>query len=128
MIDGPAMVALLGRASDVAEVKNLVKQLGAKDPKLKRGDTAAYVVADKLGLELVFEDEAYVTKRKDLAIGEGKLFLNSITFKTAYPRRSRPTAGRFRARSLSPAPRPTSRSFSASPRSPIRISRSTGGW
>jgi hypothetical protein len=85
MMDGPAMVALLGKTSDAPEVKDLIRQLGGKDPKLKKGDTTTYVLADKLGLDLMFSDEAYLTRRPNLAIGEGKLFLTSVRFKTDYP-------------------------------------------
>jgi hypothetical protein len=85
MPDGQAIVALLGKSSDSTEVQDLLSQLGAKPPKLKKGDVDAYVVLDKQGLDLMFSDEAYVTKRPDLAIGEGKLLLITAWFKAAEP-------------------------------------------
>jgi hypothetical protein len=85
MPDGQSIVAVLGKSSDSAEVQNLLSQLGAKPPKLKKGDVDAYVVLDKQGLDLMFSDEAYVTKRSDLAIGEGKLLLMTVWFKAAEP-------------------------------------------
>jgi hypothetical protein len=85
MPDGTAIVAVLGKASDSKEVQDLLRQLGAKPPKLKKGNVDAYVVLDDQGLELLFSDEAYVTKRKDLARGEGKLLLTTAWFKIADP-------------------------------------------
>ena len=85
MPDGQSIAAVLGKSSDSTEVQDLLNQLGAKPPKLKKGDVDAYVVLDKQGLDLMFSDEAYVTKRSDLAIGEGKLLFMTAWFKAADP-------------------------------------------
>jgi hypothetical protein len=85
MTDGPALIALLGKPSDAPEVIDLLRQMSAKAPKLKKGDTTAHVDAEKLGLELTFSDEAYLMKRSDLAIGEGNLILTNIRFRAPEP-------------------------------------------
>lgn len=85
MTDGTALIALLGKPSNSLEVIDLLQQLGSKAPKLKKGDTTAHVAAEKLGIELTFSDEAYLMKRSDLAIGEGKLILTNIRFRAPEP-------------------------------------------
>lgn len=73
-------LSLLKKPSDSLEIQDLLRQGGVKDPKLKKGDVRAWVDLNKLGVALVFVDEAYYTGRDDLAVGEGALILNSITF------------------------------------------------
>lgn len=69
---------LLGKASDDANVQAWLNQLGAKSPKLKKGDTDAYVQVTHLGMEIVFTDEAFHTQNDNLAIGEGALIFTAI--------------------------------------------------
>ena len=72
-------ISLLGKSSDSPEIQDMLRQAGAKDPKLKKGDVRAWVDLNDLGLALVFADEAFFTREENLAIGEGALILTSIT-------------------------------------------------
>jgi hypothetical protein len=76
--------AMIGKASDSPELKTWLAELKASPPRLKKGDTSAYVTLPKLGLELVFGDEAFETGRADLAIGEGALLLTAVMFKSSH--------------------------------------------
>jgi hypothetical protein len=89
--DAPA--SLVGKPSDSAEVRDLLRLGSATDPKLKKGDVRAWVELNSLGLALVFVDEAFFTKRTDLAIGEGALLLSSVTFHTGSDPAYSPYAG-----------------------------------
>jgi hypothetical protein len=76
--------AMIGKASDSPEIKTWLAELKARQPRLKKGDTSAYVELPKLGLDLIFGDEAFETRRPDLAIGEGALLLTAIMFKSSH--------------------------------------------
>ena len=71
---------LLGKPASAPEVQALLKQGGGKDPKRKKDDVNAWLELEKLGLGLVFTDEAFLTKNDKLAIGEGDLILTSVEF------------------------------------------------
>jgi hypothetical protein len=83
MTDQDRFVSLVGKASDSSEVQAWLKELKAAPPRLKKGDTTANVVLPKAGMELVFTDEAFMTGRDDLAIGEGALLLTAVFLKSS---------------------------------------------
>jgi hypothetical protein len=83
MTEQDRIVSLVGKASDSPEVQGWLKELKAPAPRLKKGDTTANVLSPKLGLEVVFTDEAFLTGRRDLAIGEGALLLTAIMLKSS---------------------------------------------
>jgi hypothetical protein len=86
MIDPRRFYKLVGQPSDAPDVQKLLSDLGAPQPKLKRGETTANVPLPKVGVELVFDDEAYHFKRKDLAEGEGALILAEIMLRSDVPK------------------------------------------
>lgn len=78
----PIDLKLLGQTSTAAEVIALLRTIGAKPPKLRRGEAKAYVLVQASGLQLIFTDEAEHTGDPLLAPGEGALILTNITFHT----------------------------------------------
>jgi hypothetical protein len=86
MIDPRHFFKLVGQPSDAPDVQKLLSDLGAPRPKLKRGETTANVPLPKVGVELVFDDEAYHFKKQDLAVGEGALILSSIMLRSNVPK------------------------------------------
>ena len=83
MTDQARLVSLIGQPSDSPDVQTWLQELKAPGPKLKEGDTDAYVSLPLLGMDLVFTDEAFQTRRPDLAIGEGALLLSAIMLKSS---------------------------------------------
>src|SRR5262245_48927600 len=75
--------SLMGKPSDSPEVQDLLRQAGAKDPKLKKGDVRALLDLNTLGLALEFVDEAFFTQQEHLAIGEGALLLSGVAIYSA---------------------------------------------
>jgi hypothetical protein len=75
------LLEALGKSSSTPEVSGILRQLDATIPlRLKKGDTKVNVPSPKLGIELVFADEAFFLKRRDMAIGEGELLLTAVMF------------------------------------------------
>jgi hypothetical protein len=85
MIDPQRFFHLIGKPSDSPEVAELLSELSAPKPRLKKGDVTTYVSLPSIGLDLVFQDEANHTKRSDLAIGEGALILISVALRSNVP-------------------------------------------
>jgi hypothetical protein len=89
-MDPITFIQLLGASADDPSVKNLLASSGARDlPKLKKGDTKAYVTIHDKGIFFVFTDEAFFRKARGVKIGVGPLLLTNVTLicaKTGYNR------------------------------------------
>jgi hypothetical protein len=106
MVTTEEFLDALGKPASSPEGQALLRELGVTKPvKLKKGDTKANVPVPKAGVELVFADEAFFFKRKDLAIGEGELLFTSVMFYAEIP-------GKWKAY---PGPLPYGLSFSDPP-------------
>jgi hypothetical protein len=86
MIDPQRFFKLIGKPSDSPEVTQLLSELSAPKPRLKKKDVTTYVALPKLGIDLAFNDEAHHAKRKDIAIGEGALILVSVALRSNVPK------------------------------------------
>jgi hypothetical protein len=75
-----AVISLLGVSADDQRIRDLLKDAGSvSGPKLKRGDTDAYVEIPTAGLYFVFTDEAFFRKTPGAKIGTGPLLLTNVT-------------------------------------------------
>jgi hypothetical protein len=83
MIDQDRLLSFIGMASESVEIQALLKELKAPVPRLKKGDTTANVTLPNLGMDLIFTDEAFFSRRPNLAVGEGALLLTAIMFKSS---------------------------------------------
>ncbi len=72
------LIALLGATPDDPQMEQFLEKIGKKKPKLKKGKDSVWIESSPLKLEILFKDEALISRDPYADIGDGDLLFATL--------------------------------------------------